>query len=411
MAQAVYKDVRVLDFTQYQQGPVATQMLGDFGAEVIKIERPGSGDGFRGSSATGSLNADLEGGYSKAFIACNRNKKSITVNLKSEKGTQIVHELVKLSDVVVSNFRPGVMERLGLGYDELSQINPGIICAYGTGYGLTGPDRDTLGQDMMAQCRGGLVRGDPPRKVGFNVCDQMGGFLLAMGVMLALAAREKTGKGQIVDSNLLNTAVVADSLAATVYLNSENYPPEPEEKQGSEQDHEPNMPNPTYALYQAADGRWVHIIDAFRDEPLRRQCRALDIPEEVADDPRFQDVHNLSPEAYEELKGILAEAVAKFTAEQVVKRFEKQDMMAVPVNSYRETFQDPQVLHNNMVIEAQHPRAGKMNLVGFPIKLSDTPAELRDPPPLLGEHNEEVLGDLLGMSDEEIETLRDEGVI
>ncbi len=161
MSGSVYEGVRVLDFTQYQQGPVATQMLGDFGAEVIKIERPGSGDGFRGSSATGSLGA-VESGYSKAFVACNRNKKSITVNLKSEKGTRIVHDLVKVSDVVVSNFRPGVMERLGLGYEQLSEINPRIICAYGTGYGLSGPDRETLGQDMMAQARGGLVRGDPP---------------------------------------------------------------------------------------------------------------------------------------------------------------------------------------------------------------------------------------------------------
>ncbi len=251
----------------------------------------------------------------------------------------------------------------------------------------------------------------PPRTVGFNLCDQMGGFLLAMGVMLALAAREKTGRGQIVDSNLLNAAVVADSLGATTYLNSDDFTSDSEPEAEGEEQEEPNMPNPTYALYQAADGRWVHIIDAFRSEPLLRQCRALGIPEEVAEDPRFQDVHNLTPEAYEELKNTLAEGVAKVTAEEVVERFEEQDMMAVRVNTYHETFRDPQVLHNDMVIEAEHPEAGKMDLVGFPVKLSDTPAELRMAPPVLGEHNEQILGGVLGMSEEEIEELKEEGVI
>ncbi len=225
MTTQVYDGVRVLDFTQYQQGPVATQFLADFGAEVIKIERPGSGDGFRGSSSTGTMNA-VTGGYGPAFIACNRNKKSIALNLKDPRAKAIVHELVKVSDVTVANFRPGVMERLGLGYEELSRINPRIICAHGTGYGLSGPDRDTLGQDMMAQCRGGLVRGNPPRTCGFNLCDQFGGMMLAQGIMLALAAREKTGRGQIVDSNLLNTAIVADSLGATAALNAPAQTPE-----------------------------------------------------------------------------------------------------------------------------------------------------------------------------------------
>lgn len=402
----VYEGVRVLDFTQYQQGPVGTQMLADFGAEVIKIERPGSGDGFRGSSATGTLDPKKVGGYSKAFIACNRNKKSITLNLKAPEAKQIVHDLVKVSDVVAANFRPGVMERLGFGYDELSAINPRIICAYGTGYGLTGPDRDTLGQDMMAQARGGLVRGNPPRTAGFNLCDQFGGLMLAQGVMVALAAREKTGRGQIVDTNLLNTALVADSMGATGYLNGSYGKPVDESKP-----KKPHVPNPTYAIYQAKDGKWVHIIDAFRDEPLKRQCRALQIPEHVADDPRFADIHNLTPEAYEELRGHLADGVAKFTAAEVVERFKAQDMMAVPIQGHREAFDDPQVIHNEMILEAEHPRAGKMRMVGFPIKLSETPAKLQHAPPLLGEHNRRILGDLLGMSDQRIGELVEQGVV
>jgi formyl-CoA transferase len=330
------------------------------------------------------------------------------LDLKDSRAKDIVYQLVVVSDVVVANFRPGVMERLGFGYDELRAINPRIICAYGTGYGLSGPDRDTLGQDMMAQCRAGLVRGNPPRTCGFNLCDQMGGFLLAQGVMVALAAREKTGRGQIVDSNLLNTAVVADSLGATGYLNSGI---DESEECKKEKESRPRVGNPTYALYEAADGRWVHIIDAFRDRPLQRQCKALGIPDEVADAPRFADVHNLTPEAYEELRSHLAAGVARFTAEEVVARFREQDMMAVIVNTHRETFKDPQVLHNEMVLEARHHVAGNMRLVGFPIKLSDTPAALHAAPPLLGEHTGEVLGNLLGMDERAIQELCDAGVV
>ena len=398
----VYSDVRILDFTQFQQGPVGTQFLADFGAEVIKIERPEGGDGFRGSTSTGSMNA-VEGGYGPAFVACNRNKKSITLNLKTNEAKQIIHDLVKVSDVVASNFRPGVMEKLGFGFDELSKINPRIICAYASGYGQSGPDRETLGQDMMAQCRAGLVRGNPPHTAGYNIVDQFGGMMLAQGIMLALAAREKTGRGQVVDSSLLNTALIADIMGATAYLNSQHGRPKQEPK--------PKIPNPTYALYQAKDKKWVHIIDAFRDKPLQRQCKALEIPDEVANDPRFADVHHLTPEAFTELRGQLAAGVARFTADDVIQRFKQQDMMAVKVCDYADVFADPQVLHNEMILEAQHPKAGTVKMTGFPVKLSETPARLRNAPPLLGEHNGEVLGGILGMSPEQIKALYEKKVI
>jgi formyl-CoA transferase len=407
---AAYAGVRVLDFTQYQQGPIATQVLADFGAEVIKIERPGTGDGFRGSNLTGTMNV-VAGGYGPAFLACNRNKKSLALNLKHPRARGLVYALAEKSDVVVSNFRPGVMEKLGLGYEDLNRINPGIICSYATGYGRTGPDRETLGQDMMGQCRAGLVRGDPPHTCGFNVCDQIGGLLLAQGIMAALAARERTGRGQTVDTNLFNAGLVADTLGATAFLNADRVRPRNGGTGTLAGAPDRATRNPMYALYRAKDGRWVHIIDAFRDRPLERQCQALGIPESVARDPRFADVHNLTPEAYEELKGHLAAGVARFTAEEVVARFKAQDMMAVPVSGYRETFDDPQVRENDMMLEAQHPVAGRMRLLGFPVKLSDTPAALRRAPPLLGEHNEEVLGGLLGMSAAEIEALKKDGVM
>jgi crotonobetainyl-CoA:carnitine CoA-transferase CaiB-like acyl-CoA transferase len=405
MSVQVYEGVRILDFTQFQQGPVATQMLGDFGAEVIKIERPGSGDGFRGSTATGSLNA-VTGGYSNGFIACNRNKKSVALNLKHPRGKRIVLDLAKVSDVVVANFRPGVMERLGLGYEDLSAINPRIICAYGTGYGLSGPDRDTLGQDMMAQCRGGLVRGNPPRTCGFNLCDQFGGMQLATGIMLALTAREKTGRGQVVDSNLLNTALQADSMGATAYLNGSYGKPKEENRPAKKK-----VGHPCYALYQAKNGKWVHIIDAFRDRPAERQLKGLGYAGGIAEDPRFADLGNLTQEACDELKDLLSRGVARLTVQEVVDGFAEQDMMAVPVRWYDEAFEDPQVIHNEMILDAEHPQAGKMKLLGFPIKLSETPATLRCAPPVLGEHNRDILGGLLGMSDDEIADLKEQGAV
>lgn len=394
-----YADVRILDFTIAQQGPIATQMLADFGADVIKVERPAGGDLFRGSSESGCLYAH-SGGYGPAFIACNRNKRSITLDLKNPRARDLLYQMALTTDVVVANFRPGVMEKLGLGYEDLSAIQPRIICAYGTGYGLSGPDRDTLGQDMMAQCRAGLVRGHPPKTAGYNVVDQMGGTLLAMGIMVALAAREKTGRGQVVDSNLLNAALYTDTPGAVSYLN-QRPPVRPR----------PRLPNPTYALYQTRDQRWVHIIDAFRDRPLQRQCAALGIPESFANEERFANVHDLSPEAHAELSGRLASAIAELTADEVVERFRKQDMMAVPVQDFAQVFDDPQVLHNGMVQEVEHPESGKLRLLGCPIRLSDTPASIRFAPPRLGEHNGEILREMLGLTDEQVDHLRSEGVM
>lgn len=395
-----YSGIRILDFTIAQQGPVGTQMLADFGADVIKIEKPGSGDLFRGANENGCLYANA-GGYSQGFVSCNRNKRSLTLDLKQAKAKEIVHQMVAVSDVVVANFRPGVMEKLGFGHEELATINPRIICAFATGYGLSGPDRDTMGQDMMAQCRAGLVRGNPPQKIPFNVVDQMGGTLLAMGIMVALAAREKTGRGQLVDSNLLNAALYLDTPGLVGHLNTQPQPGPAKAK----------VPNPTYALYQARDGRWVHIIDAFRDRPLERQCKALGIPESVYTDPRFAEIHKLTPETARELGGILGAAVGRFTAQEVVDQFKEQDMMAVIVKSHDEVFSDPQVVHNRMVVEAEHPVSGTLRLLANPIQLSDTPAEIRYVPPRLGEHNRAVLNEVLGISDAEIDRIQSAGVL
>ena len=395
----------MLDFTIAQQGPIATQVLGDYGADVVKVERPGRGDPMRGASPHGTLEPGA-GGYGPGFLACNRNKKSIVLDLKTDAGSAIAVRLAERADVVVSNFRPGVMARLGLSYDALRPRNPRLIYAEASGYGPDGLYAGRIGQDMAAQCLGGLVarsvryHARVPVPAGYNICDLLGGMLLAQGIMAALAARERTGEGQRVETNLLNAALTADIVGGTEFLNRPSPP----------QGDAPRVGNPTYALYQASDGTWVHLIDAFRDQPLLRMCRALDLPESLAGDSRFQHLNQLAPEAYEALHDLLAGAVRRLTAAEVVERFEREGLLAVPVNHFEAVYADPQVRSNDMVLEATHPRAGSVRLVGFPVKLSRTPARLRHAPPVLGEHGPEVLCDWLDMEEGEMDALKQQGV-
>ena len=382
----VFEGIRVLDFTIQEQGPVGTQVLGDFGAEVIKFERPGAGDPMRGGAKDGVNGTPF---YGSGFVAFNRNKKSVALNLKVPEGKDIIHRLAAKSDVVVSNFRPGVMERLGLGYQELSAINPRIIVAYASGYGQTGPYRDRIGQDMAGQAMGGMTaqsarHGNPPVMAGYDNCDLFGGMLLAQAITLALLARERTGRGQEVDSNLLNTGVLGPSKHAVMYLNDGTY------QKINEPD--PRPPNPMYALYETGDGRWVMAIGIFTPDPFPKMCQALGVTADVPEDNAARFAH-------------IRDAVKKLPFAEIEKRFDEQDLVAAPVNECPHVFQDPQVLHNEMLLEMDHPVAGHLKTVGFPFKLSDTPATLRSPPPLLGEHNEEVLSGLLGMDEETIRQL------
>jgi formyl-CoA transferase len=333
--------------------------------------------------------------YGSGFVAFNRNKKSIAVNLKAPEGKEIIYELAKKSDVVVSNFRPGVMERLGLGYDDLSKINPRIIVAYGSGYGQTGPYKNRIGQDMAGQAMGGMTAqsahfGNPPVIAGYDTADLFGGMLLSHGIVLALLAREKTGRGQVVDSCLLNTGVVGPAKHAVMYLNDGTYK--------KMKDPNPKPPNPLYAIYETGDDKYLMAIGIFTPDPFPKMCKALEIDESFEGDnwKRFDHIQS---------------GMKKFSRDEIERRFDEQDLVAAPVNEFPEVFSDPQVLHNEMVLESDHPVAGHMKMVGFPVKLSDTPATNRLAPPLLGEQNEEVLRELLGMSDERIKELYENDVI
>jgi len=401
-----YEGIRIIDFTLLEQGPVGTQVLADFGAEVIKIERIDVGDILRG-------NRPIVNGVSTFFAACNRNKKSLSVNVKTPEGKEIIYKLVKMSDVVASNFRPGVMERLGFGWEELSKINPRIICAYASGYGQTGPYRDRRGQDLIAQAMGGLMaitgeRNGPPTAAGTFVADFVGGMLLAQGIMAALAARERTGKGQVVDSCLLNTVVTLPIGEATSYLNAGQTYPRPYHG-GCH-----SAFGPLYATYQTKDGKWLVIVGTYVDKELKRVFTALGVESDLPDDPRFQASADGWPDIgvgrEAELRPMLEKAFSRMTREEALHRLEEQDILAAPVYEHSEVFSDPQILHNEMIQVIEHPVAGSLKLVGVPVKLSETPATLRLPPPTVGQHNEEILA-LLDYTGEQLRQLQQGGII
>ena len=397
-----FEGVTILDFTQLEQGPSGTLMLADFGAEVIKVERIGSGE-------IGREQTPRHQGMSCHWAANNRNKLSISVDLKHPEGMRIIQRLAERSDIVASNFRPGVMERLGLGYAELSKRNQRVICAYASGYGQSGPYRDLRGQDLAAQALSGLMdltgsQDGPPTPVGTFAIDYLAAMQFAIGMMAALAARERTGRGQIVDTCLLNAAIGLHHQEATAFLNTgQRYPRPPN---GIAHAHN----TPLYARYQCADGQWLVLIGEFYiDEPWRRTARAMRLPEHQVRDPRFQTVAGLL-EHSDEVSRLLKQAFLAITREEAIERLAAEDVLCAPVNDYPAVFADPQINHNEMVIEAEHPTVGSYRMVGMPIKLSATPATLRSAPPMVGENNREVL-ERIGYDDDEVQRLRRDRVI
>jgi formyl-CoA transferase len=397
-----FEGIRVLDFTQLEQGPCGTQVLADFGAEVIKVERIDVGEIGRGQYPT-------IGGYSPHWSATNRNKKSLSVDLKDARGIEIVRELARDADIVASNFRPGVMDKLGLGWDTLSKINPRLIVAYASGYGQTGPYATRRGQDLAAQALGGLMaltgtETSGPLPAGTFIVDYMASMHFAMGMMIALAARERTGAGQIVDTCLLNAAITAHLQEGTTYLNTaQEYPRPPA---GLAHAHNTAL----YGQYETADGRWLALIAEFYvDEPWRRVARAIGLSADVRDDPRLQSIEGLRAHQ-SETRDLIASAVKGMKLDDALARFAAEDVLVAPVQDYRELFDDPQVRHNAMVLSGEVAGVGEAKFVGIPIKLSHTPGDLRAMPPTVGQHNDDILAEL-GRTPDELAALRAAGVV
>ncbi|WP_422934548.1 CaiB/BaiF CoA transferase family protein [Sinomonas sp. P47F7] len=398
-----FESIRILDLTQLEQGPSATQVLADFGADVIKIERIGTGEIGRRQFPT------LDGGYSPHWSATNRNKRSLSVDLKNPAGRQLILDLAKDADIVASNFRPGVMDKLGLGWDDLSAVNPRIIVAYASGYGQTGPYAQQRGQDLAAQAISGLMAltgstGGAPTPSGTFMIDYLASMQFAQGMMIALAARERTGRGQVVDSCLLNAAVASHLQEGTTFLTHGQEYPRP--TAGIAHAHNTAL----YGTYECKDGKWLTLIGEFYIPRPWQQCAtALGLPEDVVHDPRFQTNEGLLAHT-EETTRLIREASLCFVRDELMERYTAEDVLAAPVNEYREVFEDPQVLHNEMVLDAEIPGVGPVKFVGMPVKLSDTPGRLRLLPPTLGEHNDAVLTQA-GLDEGAIARLKAAGVV
>ncbi|HJO81064.1 MAG TPA: CaiB/BaiF CoA-transferase family protein [SAR202 cluster bacterium] len=395
-----FEGVRMIDFTQIEQGPAGTQVLADFGADVIKVERIDVGE-------MGRTKPDLNG-VGLFFMANNRNKRSISIDIRTPEGKEIIYKMAETSDIVASNFRPGVMDRIGFGFDKFQEINQRIIWAVASGYGQTGPYEKRAGQDLLAQALGGLIamtgeRDAPPTTAGTWIADYLGAMMLAQGIMIALAAREHTGRGQIVDTNLLNGMIASHIQENAVVLNSDLRYPRSERGGGH------SGAGPLYGVYECNDGNYYALMGGFINDSLSRVSDALDIQPSLDVDPQFKDV-DLRSGYSAELRAALEKAFKKFTRSEVEERFDRVNLPPGSVYDIEEMFEDPQVVHNDMIVETEHPVYGLVKLTGFPMKLSDTPATMRIAPPTVGEHNEEVLGEL-GYSEGQIRDLQTAGVV
>jgi crotonobetainyl-CoA:carnitine CoA-transferase CaiB-like acyl-CoA transferase len=389
--------LRVLDLSQVMAGPFCAQILGDLGADVIKVEPPGAGD-----QARRAMGFRMRGEDTAAFLAVNRNKRSVALDLKDEAQNAAFRRLAATADVVLENFRPGVTDRLGIGYETLSAENPGLIYASISGFGQTGPSARRPGYDLIAQGMSGVmsVTGDPgddPVKCGIPIGDLSAGLFCAVAILTAYVARAKTGRGQRIDTSLFEGAL-ALSIWETAELWATGRVP-----QALGSAHRLTAP------YQALRTRDGHITVAGNNDRLwRRLCAAVG-REDLADDPRFatnDDRMANRPALEAELEAALAE---RNTAEWVDVLLEA-GVPAGPINDYRQVFEDPHTHAREMVVEMEHPVEGTVRALGIPVKLSDTPGRIRRPAPLLGEHTAEVLGEL-GRSNDEIEELARRGVV
>jgi crotonobetainyl-CoA:carnitine CoA-transferase CaiB-like acyl-CoA transferase len=402
-------NVRILDFTIMMAGPHGTMMLGDLGAEIIKVERAAH---LGGPSGRVDERYGLHGGYGRSpeentwyassFLAHNRNKKSLALDLKQPEGREIILRLVKSCDVVYENFRPGAMDRLGLGYDDCRRVNPSIIYASATGYGPDGPYVHRPGQDLIIQALTGIdvmnaTASGRPTPVAYSLCDLLGAVYGAYGVIGAVVHRMRTGEGQRVNVSLLDSSIAGLSEMAVHVMNTGAVP-----TRGSEMHACPFIPSP-YGVYRTKDG----YITISGSQTVPALSRVLGIPN-LAEDPRF-DTFWKRVDNRAEMDAAIEAALAKKTTAEWLELMEKADLWCGPVNTFDEAFRDPQVLHNDMVLSIDSP-AGPLKMPGFPYKLSKTPAQVRMPPPKLGEHTEEILR-AAGYSEADIAALRASGVI
>lgn len=385
--------VTVVDFTQVYLGPSCTQLLGDFGADVIKVERPGTGD------LTRTTIPDRDGLDNPIFLSINRNKRSICVDTRTPEGIDVIRRLVRDADVVVSNFRSGVMDRIGLGFDALTAINPRLVWASGTGFGETGPYAHKGGQDVIAQAYSGVMWRreslDTPLTVyPTTICDYITGMHLMQGILLALLARERTGAAQRVDISMYDSMLHLQMQEATMQMT-----------RGYEINWSAMPLTGVFATKDAA----VCMVGGFKTDGLSRISRALELGEDLAERPEFgtlDDQFKNRPQ----LQAFFERACLGGTTEHWVQQLEAEDILCAPVHSLAQALADRQTSANEMVLELDHPSAGRFSTLATPIKLASAGPVARRPPPRLGEHTRQVLSEH-GFADDLIDNLLANGVL
>ncbi|MDP8238316.1 MAG: CaiB/BaiF CoA-transferase family protein [Candidatus Hatepunaea meridiana] len=389
--------IRVLDLSRILAGPHCTMLLGDLGADVIKVERPGAGDDTR------TWGPPFAGGEAAYYLCCNRNKKSITIDLKNAKGVELIKELVKTSDVFLENFTPGLTKSLGLDYETLKAINPRLIYCSITAYGQDGPYHDRPGYDMVLSAVGGLMwitgeQDGDPCKVGVAITDILTGVHASGAIMASLLWRERSGRGQYIDCSLLDIQASALANIASNYLVADK------EARRWGTAHESIVPYQVFktkdhpiAIAAANQKIWENFAKALGKTEWLYDSRFASNPKRV----EHRDV----------LLPLVAERMQEKTCDELMELLLKASVPCGPVNNMERLFSDPQILHRNMVAEVPHPTIGTLKLCGIPIKYSDTPGTIRRHPPLVGEHTEEILKDVLGYDSEGIVELRSSEVI
>ncbi|HEY3363662.1 MAG TPA: CoA transferase [Symbiobacteriaceae bacterium] len=388
MAKAL-EGIKVLDASRIMTGPYCTMMLADLGAEVIKVENPGSGDETR------QWGPPFFAGESAYYLSINRNKKSLTLNLKHPKGREAFLKLVQWADVLIENFRPGTMDKLGFGYKAMSELNPRLVYATVSGFGTTGPLRDKPGYDILAQAMGGTMgvtgtADGTPVKVGVSVADIGSGMFITIAILGALMARQHTGRGQYVETSLLEAQLAWHTYLSVGYLNAGIVP------------RRLGTAHPSVVPYQAVRAQDDYFIIAVgTDAQYAKMCEVIGLPELAARYPTNKD----RVDGRVELLAALEARFATQSAAHWVAMIEAAGVPTGPIYTMDKVYNDPQVLAREMVTEVQHPTIGSFKMTGSPFKLSDTPVRIESHPPLLGEHTDEVLRSL-GFDEAEIADMR-----
>ena len=398
VANNLLENICVIDLTRVLAGPYCTMMLGDLGADIIKIEVPGRGDDTRhwGPPFT-------KGGESAYYLSANRNKRSLTLNLKSEQGLEILKKLIAKGDVLVDNFKVGTLSRWGLDYETLQQIRPGLIYCTVTGYGYTGPYSSRPGYDLIVQATGGFmsitgpVNGDPSR-AGVAIADISTGMFAANAILAALYSRERTGDGQHIDMSLLDSQVALLSYAATNYFVS-----------GSITERLGNA-HPNIVPYQSFKARDMHFVLAIgNDKQWEIFCKAISRTEWINDDKFSTNAVRVNN------RKLLVDKLSKLFATQNAKYwldiFDKVGLPAGPINELDKVFENEQIKSREMCIELPHPTDNKVTILNSPIKIPTAPTTTHKAPPTLGEHTEEILHEMIGIDKDTVANLRDEGVL